>query len=237
MKGSEDFRINTQSYVQFQNEIFVYDTVLPFFKRYLNDKNINFNPENWTPKTYLNISLARENDRSETLLVQENVQTLNFHTSQNLYLSDQHFNFMIDYLAQLHSVSLALKISNDKGFATLVQQLTPLCFEDPSGNPCMYDVLYEIATTRLFENVFGKKYYDDQEDEKFFKEVEQLKKVVGTRPVELLDRFREVDQFAVIVHGDFNRNNLMFKYDQSGSVQDMRMIDFQVQIFEFFAIK
>lgn len=225
MKGSEDFRIKTQSYVQFQNEIFVYEKILPFFKRYLADKNIKFNPEDWTPKTFLNMCLPRATGHSETILVQENIKHLNFHTSQNLYLTENHFDFMIDYLAQLHSVSLALKISNDKDFVNLVQQLTPLCFEDPSGQPCLYDVLYDIATTRLFENVFSGKY---QKDEKFLQDVQELKRVVATKPVKLLDRFREIDQFAVIVHGDFNRNNLMFKYDRNGCIEGMRMIDFQV---------
>lgn len=226
MKGSEDFRIKSQSYVQFQNEILMYDKILPFFKRYLRDKPKKFNPENWTPKTFISTYFPGDEGKPETCLIQENIKFKQFYTPQDLYLSEQHFDIMIDYLAQLHSVSLALKISNDTEFASILKQLTPLCFEDPSGLPCLYDVLYDIALTRFFKNVSGSKYHD-KKDEKFLQDVKQLQKVVGSKPVKLLDRFREVDQFAVIVHGDFNRNNLMFKCDPNGSVLDMRMIDFQ----------
>uniref|UniRef100_A0A336MQW0 CSON002738 protein n=1 Tax=Culicoides sonorensis TaxID=179676 RepID=A0A336MQW0_CULSO len=55
----------------------------------------------------------------------------------------------------------------------------------------------------------------------------QLRRVIGTKPVKLLDKFREIDEFAVLVHGDFNRNNLMFKHDEGGRVIDMKTLDFQ----------
>lgn len=227
MKENEDFRIKSQSYVQFENEIFMYEKVLPFFKRYLQDKKITFNPDNWIPKTFVSTCLRQSNRSLETVLVQENIKNLNFHTSSHLYLTEQHFTLMIDYLAQLHSVSLALKISRDKEFAKLINELNPLCFEDPSGEPCLYDVLYEIATTRLFDNV---KKYCNEKDEKFFADIHELKRVVKKiGPVKLLEKFREIDNFSVIVHGDFNRNNLMFKFDETNTLlEEMRMIDYQV---------
>lgn len=229
MKGSEDFRKKSQSYLQFQNEIFMYDKILPFFQKYVKKKKMNFPPESWIPITFLSTYIVNEFDESkvETILVQENLHKKLFSIQNDLYLTENHFELMIEQLAQLHSVSIALKIENFTVFEELIKDLKPLCFEDPSREPCLYDILHDISTTRLFENTLNNPNYCN--DVEFIKDIQQLKKVVGKKPVKLLDRFRELDDFSVIVHGDYHRNNIMFKLNSSGSAYDIRMIDFQVR--------
>ncbi|XP_063709353.1 uncharacterized protein LOC134837891 [Culicoides brevitarsis] len=221
LEGNEDFRKKSKSYIQFQNEIYLYEKILPFFKNFLKNKETTFNPDNWIPKTYVNICLETSNVQRETILVQENLKASGFSTFEKLYLTESHFDLMIDNLAQFHSVSLALKISKNQKFTNLVKNLKPLSFEDPNGEKCVYDVLHEISTTRLFKNVLEAQNLD----EKVLRDVQQLQRKVGSSPVKLFDTFREIDDFSVIVHGDFNRNNLMFKQDSN--FLEMRMIDFQ----------
>lgn len=40
-----------------------------------------------------------------------------------------------------------------------------------------------------------------------------------------------VEPFACIVHGDFNRNNLLFKYNAQGDVEGVKFIDFQMSVY------
>lgn len=219
MKGSEEFRLSSQSYLQFQNEIFFYDKILPNFNSYLiNNETVAVDLNHWLPKTYLSI---RHID--ETVLVQENIQKVGFNVEPALYLTDDHLNLMIECLAQFHAVSLAWKIENEKEFFHLVDGIQPLCFEQPNGSPSLYDVLHEISTTRLFDYVFSQSGHDG----KFIQDMHRLKAVVGDKPVKLMDRFRKVDDFAVIVHGDYHRNNVLFKKVNNNCVSDMKIIDFQ----------
>ena len=37
----------------------------------------------------------------------------------------------------------------------------------------------------------------------------------------------EEEALAVVCHGDFLRNNMLFKYDENGKAVDVRLIDFQ----------
>lgn len=218
MKGSEKFRLSSQSYLQFQNEVFFYDKIYPHFHAYLNNAKDVIDLSHWLPKTYLSM---RHFD--ETVLVQQNVQKIGFDVEQTLYLTEDHLNLMIKCLAQFHAISLAEKIDNGEEFLQLVNGIQPLCFEQPNGLPSMYDVLHEISTTRLFDYVFRQ----GGQDGKFMQDMHRLKDVIGDKPVKLLDRFRKIDDFAVIGHGDYHRNNILFRKVNNNSVVDMKMIDFQ----------
>lgn len=219
MKGSEAFRLSSQSYLQFQNEIYFYDKILPHFNAYLlNNVNNVIDLSHWLPKTYLSIRHIEE-----TVLVQQNIQKVGFDVEQTLYLTEDHLNLMIECLAQFHAVSLAEKIGNRKEFFHLLDGIQPLCFEQPNGLPSLYDVLHEISTTRLFDYVFSQNGLDG----KFIEDMRRLKDVIGDRPVKLLDRFRKVDDFAVVGHGDYHRNNVLFRKVNNNCVTDMKMIDFQ----------
>lgn len=223
MKGSEQFRLSSQSYLQFQNEIYFYDNIVPYFTQYQIQKSKVFDFSEWLPKTYLSCyQIDEASSKVETILVQQNIQKIGFHLEQSLYLAEGHLNIMIECLAQFHALSLAAKTDNGTAFLAVTNGIQPLCFEQPNGVPSLYDVLHEISTTRFFDYVSTQKDLSHQ----FIADVNRLKEVVGHKPVKLLDRFRDVDDFSVIVHGDFHRNNLLFKM-AGGSVTDMKMIDFQ----------
>lgn len=223
MKNSEDFRQKSQSYLQFQNEIYLYDKVLPYFNSYCGDKSVEFDLNHWLPITYLSTCIQNDESTFETILVQENIQKNDFYTEPELYLTKDHFDMMIECLAQFHAVSLALKIENSETFFNVIENIKPLCFEAPGGVPSFFDVLHEISTNRLFDSIFNQQ---RQYDVQFLEDIKQLKEIVGDKPVKLFDRFRQVDDFAVIGHGDYHRNNLLFKRI-GDRVANMKMIDFQ----------
>lgn len=227
MRGSEHFRQNTQSYLQFHNEIYMYATVLPYLKSYLIDKGINVDLSEWLPTTYLSTYVQNEESMSETILVQENIQKKDFYIEPELYLTQDHLEIMIECLAQFHAVSFALKLENNQKFMEVVGEIKPLCFEQPNGSPSLYDVLHDISTIRLFNSVFNKIDLHTPYDDPFIHDINRLKQIVGDKPVKLLDRFREIDEFAVITHGDYHRNNLLFRKINNNRVVNMKMIDFQ----------
>jgi len=45
-------------------------------------------------------------------------------------------------------------------------------------------------------------------------------------------RLPEADALAIACHGDFLRNNMLFKYDETGKAVDVRFFDFQTSRYE-----
>lgn len=52
MKGSEEFRIDTKSYTQFTNELFVYNQIFPYFKSLCRDDDEKSYVDNLIPHIY-----------------------------------------------------------------------------------------------------------------------------------------------------------------------------------------
>lgn len=122
-------------------------------------------------------------------------------------------------------------------------------FQLPTKN--LYYSIYKVALDR-FLRYFDKirsTLTESEEDVRFVENVNRLRTKYGSCPTKLLETFRnETDEFAAILHGDFNRNNVLFKYPSSdinssiSSLQtsssslpvpeDVKMIDFQVSSYE-----
>lgn len=135
------------------------------------------------------------------------------------------------------------KLLRDKPLKNLIKYLK---FQLPTKN--LYYCVYRAALDR-FLRYFDRircRFTDTEEDVKFVENVNRLRTKYGSCPTKLLEKFRnETDEFAAILHGDFNRNNVLFKYppsDTNSSLQtsssslpvpeDVKMIDFQVSSFE-----
>lgn len=159
---------------------------------------------------------------------------------------------MVKPIAEYHAMSYVLRIQKDPHFKELVDQIVPLPFRDES-NPNddktnLYKVLYRVAFDRFFE------YYDrlklkksiEVDDEKLEFNLKKLREKYYKDPTKLLESIREDfklnssdSNFAAILHGDFNRNNVLFRYKQLPSEEkydsniptDAVMIDFQVNKF------
>lgn len=104
-----------------------------------------------------------------------------------------------------------------------------------------YTVLYTIAVNRFLAYT---RRTSDRRSAKFLRDADNLERRYGKNPVVLLDHMRRTDnEFSVIQHGDYNRNNVLFKYEENlngniseptfDNVTDIRMLDFQVNILNF----
>lgn len=161
---------------------------------------------------------------------------MGFRGGPRLILDEGHLRLMIRQIAQFHSLSYALKILEPSSFEKLVSGIYPLNFQ-PSGQPGdtvnLYTVLYDIGLSRFLAYA---KQTSDKRSEKFLNDVSNLERRFGSNPVSLLEHLRrDANEFTVIQHGDYNRNNVLFKYDQTSesdttfdNPKDIRMLDFQV---------
>lgn len=52
MKGDKEFREATKAFIQCRNEVYIYEEVIPCFRRFLEGYGSTINCDNWTPKIY-----------------------------------------------------------------------------------------------------------------------------------------------------------------------------------------
>ncbi|XP_065365169.1 uncharacterized protein LOC135958214 [Calliphora vicina] len=255
MRGDTDFRESSKSYTQYGNEIYTYNTVLPLYEKLLKDMKItSINVKQLVPPIYIakfgyiqGLSCT-PNDR-EAALVMENLKPLGYQLGPRLQLKRDHLIAMCQPLGKFHAMSYAVKALNPSQFASLKKGIIDFPFineEDPNDvHNNVYRYLHRHAFDRLFEfydrkinsNLFNKK---SAKDLKLIKCLNKLREKYNQQPSRLQENLRikvndreEDKYFAAILHGDYNRNNVLFKYKSKADknaqqlVEDIKMIDFQ----------
>ena len=131
---------------------------------------------------------------------------------------------MTEAIAKIHALSYALKIEDRNKFDKIVGSLQVIPFSGEHKQ--MFDPLYRIALERLMKYINST----DQENHYATSMNKLHKKYIG-KPSELLQEFLAKDEtFETIIHGDYNRNNVMFKYNLPVGFDDptnVKMFDFQ----------
>lgn len=143
---------------------------------------------------------------------------------------------MIENIASYHAVSYAMKIRKDDNLQTLANGLTPLSFLTSDNQELeSYKHLFTIGMQRVFEYLDATPQH--QKDSNFVASMKSFKDQFYDKPMVLMERFLKQDEFSVILHGDYNRNNVLFEYLTDVGYEDPRnikMIDFQVKLNENF---
>ncbi|XP_052867180.1 uncharacterized protein LOC128273284 [Anopheles cruzii] len=234
MKGDDDFRQKSLGLVLFPNEINVYSNVIPTFAGLVRASGAQIDLSSLCPRIYLAESSVRYpaySEQEETFLAMADVTLAGFEPSHSrLNLDRAHLDLMARKVAQFHACSYALRIGGQsERLACLVDRIIPLNFvQDGKIFFESYDVIFKV----VFERVF--RYLDDRPEllqsvgDKERERIEALRCRYGSCPSELMQRcLRRDDTYSVILHGDFNRNNVLFRYGGDGTPQDVMLIDFQ----------
>uniref|UniRef100_A0A182PKK6 CHK domain-containing protein n=1 Tax=Anopheles epiroticus TaxID=199890 RepID=A0A182PKK6_9DIPT len=230
MKGDDGFRKKSLGLVLFPNEINVYSAVIPAFEQLVGNAGASLNFRTLAPRIYLVESGVRYpaySDQEETFLVMEDVSAAGFVPGPRLNLDEPHLVLMARKIAQFHACSYAMRVGEQtEALRSLVERIIPLNFlQDGKIVFESYDIVFKVVFERLF------RYFDEKpallEEERVRDRVHALRSKYGTAPSELMQRCLMRDElYSAILHGDYNRNNVLFRYD--GEVpQDVMLIDFQ----------
>ena len=233
MKGDENFRNETNAAALCLNELHIYRDVIPYFQKFLVDINIKaFDPHQWVPKVYFADAKIIEElgDNEETILVMENLTPKHFRMGPRVDLDEPHLELMAKLIASYHSVSYAMRINQDPMLEKLVKGLIPYSFFASDGSVLdAQQTFYKTGLKRVFNCVIKDEKL--HANKKFIQDVKNLKKVAFEHPLKFMESFLAKDEvFSIILHGDYNRNNVLFHYmepDGYDEPTDIRMIDFQ----------
>lgn len=132
---------------------------------------------------------------------------------------------MTEAIAKLHATSYALKFQQREKFDEFVENFKPIPFHR-DDRKTMFHPLYNIALERIYLHLTSTEQPKDFKAA-FFKVYEKF----IAEPSKLLQAFVDEDPvFNIIIHGDYNRNNVMFKYDSDEGFEEpkgLKMFDFQ----------
>lgn len=153
----------------------------------------------------------------QAAIILENLKHQNYTTQDRIVGLDKvHMNFAIGHLAKLHAITIGVKLKKPEFF-----QKTVL--------PALDFSLSEGAISGLMDMV-TKTY----EDYKKIQEAESyLDRIEKTIEHGLHTKVLPEEPWATLVHNDFWVNNMLFKYDESGKPIDMKIVDFQLTVYDY----
>ncbi|KAH8295592.1 hypothetical protein KR018_006706 [Drosophila ironensis] len=247
MKGTEEFRVASNSYIQFANEIFAYAEILPAYEHVLRTSHLSADMvSNWVPRCYFakfgqvqGLPAGRE-----SVLALKHLKGEGFELGPRLCLRRDQLEAMVRLVGPFHALGYCTRILQPVVYNRLRQGIVPMPFVSGSGK-AIFDVLYRVA----FDRFYG--YYDREKEQLlqgtepgFGAAIERMRSKYFARPTQLLEKIRtqayapeQTDNyFATILHGDYNRNNVLFRYAADGEVDAIKTIDFQELRFSTTAI-
>ncbi|XP_053695472.1 uncharacterized protein LOC128742996 [Sabethes cyaneus] len=228
MKGDESFRRHSLGLILFPNEINVYGNIIPAFRELILNSKAAIDTDTWCPRVFFaeQGNFASYSDQFETILVMQNVQELGYSSGPRLDLDEAHLTLMARNIAQFHACSYAMRILNADRLKQLVDTIIPLNFIK-DGEVCFksYDIVFKYTQARLYDYLDSNPNVFTNDEARA--DIARLRSKYRGEPSKLMQRcIQQNDVYSVILHGDFNRNNVLFKYDGLTPV-DVVMIDFQ----------
>lgn len=227
MKGDEGFRKKSKAFLQSFNEVFVYKTIIPTFKKFTDEAGFGNSmvAEVFFADCSIYPTLGRQ---KETVLALEDLNSIGYQLcSSRIDLDADHLKLMAKKIATFHAVSFAMRIRNDPIITKLTAELIPFHYKsETQGDLDSYKFLCPLSFKRLFNYVSNTPKH--QTDKTFLDNLSSLKPKVEDDFLSIMENFLKTDHdFAVILHGDYYRNNVMFKYDEKNIPVDLKMFDFQ----------
>ncbi|XP_067008188.2 uncharacterized protein [Anabrus simplex] len=201
---------------QFYNECRVYNEVIPLFIKSFPHQSETFN--------ILPGCLYASFAESNSLLI---VEHLTDYTLGNVTDMDyDHCSLALKALAQFHSFSYALK-KQDSG---LFHSNVALAWKEARYREGSHSEAFINIVTKVFGSDCVRTVKDifPEFARKYETKLNEVSSIVS-KPIG--SKYRKLVQaegpFAVLCHGDFNRNNILFRYDEDGKPCEVKLVDFQ----------
>jgi hypothetical protein len=216
---SEDpiYRRYVDSDVLFHNEILMYTEVIPFVEELLRKRQVDLLGEIFAKYYYAEIGAACVAGRD--IIVLEDMVPRGFTPSaERLVLDYEHCAVALRQLARYHALSYGMKKLETSRFHAMVKNIRSQ--NNGQSSPEDWDYFFKTTSYR------GVKYLEDRQemDQATLQRVKNRLEYAGQHVADLME---PKEPLAVLCHGDFCRNNILFRYD-SGKPCDTVFCDFQM---------
>ncbi|KAF0773808.1 CHK domain-containing protein [Aphis craccivora] len=204
----------------FNNEIIMYENIIPFL--FESHRSLN-GIEDWPSLCrffYGRNKCGKFFDRD--LIILENVDYQGFRPSKERPLVDyDHVVSALRALAKFHGLSYTAKHKDLDKLQKVIMNLRETQFDEDGHWIFKKDAFRRFGKRgidRLLERN-GDLYRDNEHLRRF-------NKIIDNVDISLKRVFEPQEPFSVVCHGDFNVNNVLFRYDKTGLPIDVLLFDF-----------
>jgi len=214
---------------QFHNEVLFYERIAPFL---LSHHSRRHGDESATTM-FCRYFYGRNNCgelASWDVIVLENATANGYQKAMvdhQLSLDFEHLTVALRTLAKFHGLSYRAKRDNLKKFKEIISEVKETQWSESGEwilHPSVLLNLYSVALDWLKKRHAESD--DSNCDDNVVEWIRKFESELLADPLQMLKRFTSpLEPLAVLCHGDFNRNNLMFRYDDSGRPVDVLPFD------------
>lgn len=201
----------------FLREIYMYETVLPYFREFEQSKGvlIDENGFNEYPKCYRTIT----DEPHECVLLEDlSIRSFTMIDRRTQEVTVDHLRLVMQSLGKLHAISFALKDQQPEKFKELAVDLSEVFIRTDDAH--LRDCFTKQAQL-AFDAV------SDSDDVHLLAKVRQLyERDAIDIAADCLD-LKSTGAASVISHGDAWQNNTMFRYDANGKPIEICFLDWQ----------
>lgn len=187
----------------FKREVFIYNHVLPVFAKFQQDKGLKPGVKGFYsyPKCYF---AHYDEERDESALIMEDIRDSGFKMeNKNLPVQYSNAKTVMEKLAQLHGISLAMKDQQPEEFAKF-KELRDVMSENQTMNKDLMEKMIKSSVEKAVATL--------GENEQKLKD-----KIIRVSDIAITEWERyfgeNSEPYSVVNHGDCWINNMMFKYE------------------------
>lgn len=204
--------------VSFKKEIQFYNSMAKEFMKLQIESGIN-DPQ-LVPKFFGGrLGLKPDKFDGQAVILLENLKCNGYITEDRIFgLDKKHTEFAVKRLARMHALVIALKLKKPQLYKNITTELLVEIVNETTEN-CLNDMMQKILFD--LQNMEEIKPYIDS----IKKSIEYCKENQNSKEVE--------EPWGTMIHNDFWVNNMMFKHDEQGEIVDMKIVDFQLNIYDY----
>lgn len=206
--------------ITFKKELDFYNTVAPEFLKLQNESGIPQEALSVITPRFLGGRLGLRDPQcfdEQATIILENLKDDHYTTQDRILGLDKvHMDFAIGHLAKLHAITIGLKLKRPGFFERAVLPVLEYAVNEDAKD-CVVDMV--------------QKAHDDY---KSMKEAESyLDRIERTLEYASRVTLTPKEPWTTLVHNDFWVNNMLFKYDESGKPINMKIVDFQLTVYDY----
>jgi len=175
-------------------------------------------------------------DSGNAMIVLQNLRIFGYRNGgDNLMLMDyEHIVVALEGLARFHALSYSMKKKDYRSFEErVVAQIRDgrrFVKKQTTSDAITEGYQRNVAYTAM---MFFDKFNEKQREERglYTEKLERVRRRVENGPELIRELLVPDEPLAVLCHGDFNRNNIMFRYDSDNKPCDVKFIDFQTPFY------
>ncbi|KAL7029771.1 hypothetical protein ACKWTF_006354 [Chironomus riparius] len=204
----------------FIREIEFYDNIFPMFKKFQEEKGIDIKKNGFYQVPYCYKTLTAEPFEA---LFFDDLKVKGFEMFDRFKeVTKEHVFLVMKSLAKMHAIFYSIKDQNPKLVESYFELRDLFIMFCERKNSAM-DAWYESMKKQAFVVINECKDIQLKDKVNAF-----LEKSIYDLMCDCCDR-KKTEPYATLCHGDCWNNNMMFRNDQSGTPNAIRLLDFQIQ--------